>query len=78
MIYLMAALAQQSYLASFPPISVMKWTLPTSTMNYVPLFDTYLKKNVLIIGGDTNTQIDKEENNKFCLHNLPNKGVECY
>ena len=27
--------------------------------------------NVLIIIGDMNTQIDKEGNHKFCLHNLP-------
>ena len=29
-----------------------------------------LKHNVLIICGDTNGQIGKDENNKFCLHNL--------
>ena len=31
------------------------------------------KHNILIISGDMNAQIDKDENYKFCLHNLPNK-----
>ena len=34
------------------------------------------KHNVLIIGGDMNAQITKDENNKFCLHNLSNKNGE--
>ena len=34
------------------------------------------KHNVLIISRDMNTQIDKDENNKFCLHNLLNRNGE--
>ena len=30
------------------------------------------KDNVLIISGDRNSQWGKDENNKFCLQNLPN------
>ena len=32
--------------------------------------------NVPNIDEDMNGQIDKDENNKFCLHNLPNKNGE--
>ena len=28
------------------------------------------KHDILIVGGDMNPQIGKDENNKFCLHNL--------
>ena len=31
---------------------------------------------ILIIGGDKNAQISKDENNNFCLHNSPNKNRE--
>ena len=34
------------------------------------------KHNVLIIGGDMNTQIDKNENSEFCLHNSLNRNGE--
>ena len=34
------------------------------------------KHNVLIISGDMNAHIVKEENDKFCLHNLVNKNLE--
>ena len=34
------------------------------------------KHNVLIIGGDMNAQIGKDESNKFCLHNLSNRNRE--
>ena len=30
------------------------------------------ENNVLIIGGNINVQIDKDENNKLCSHNLSN------
>ena len=32
-----------------------------------------LKHNVLMVRGDINAQIGKDENNKFGLHNLPNR-----
>ena len=31
------------------------------------------KHNLLIIGGDMNAQISKDENNEFCLQNLSNR-----
>ena len=31
------------------------------------------KHNILIIGGDMNSQICKNKNDKFCFYNLPNK-----
>ena len=34
------------------------------------------KYNVQIIGGDINAHIGKDENNKFCLHNLSNRNRE--
>ena len=34
------------------------------------------KHNILIIGGDMNAQIHKDQNNKFCLHNSSNRNVE--
>ena len=34
------------------------------------------KLNVLIIIGDMNAQIDKDEQNKLYLHNLPNRNGE--
>ena len=35
------------------------------------------KHNVLIICRDINAHIDKNENNKFCLHNSPYRNGEC-
>ena len=35
----------------------------------------HIPDNVLIIGWDTDAQIDKDEN-KFCLHNQPNRNVD--
>ena len=49
---------------------VMKWTTSPSITSYPPLFIS--KHNFLIISGDMNTQIGKNENNKFSLHNLSN------
>ena len=34
------------------------------------------KHNVLIIGGDMNSQIGKDKNNKYCLHNSSNRNGE--
>ena len=34
---------------------------------------TILKHTILIIGGDMNAQISKNENNKFSLHNSSNR-----
>ena len=46
-----------------------------STTGYFPLLDTF-PNNVLIISGDMNAQIGKDERNKFCLHNLSNRNGE--
>ena len=35
-----------------------------------------IPKHILIISGDMNVQIGKDENNKFCLHNLSNRKGE--
>ena len=35
-----------------------------------------LKHNVLIIGWEMNAEVRKDENNKFCLHNSPNRKRE--
>ena len=43
---------------------------PSSLVRYIP------KHNVLIVGGDVNAQIGKDGNNKFCLHNMPNRNSE--
>ena len=34
------------------------------------------KHNVLVVRGDMNVQIGKNENNKYCLHNIPNRNGE--
>ena len=35
-----------------------------------------IPKHVIIIGGDMNAQISKDENNKFCWHNSSNRNAE--
>ena len=40
------------------------------------LVDGIPKYNVLIIGGDMNAQISKNENNKFSLHSLSKRNME--
>ena len=39
----------------------------SSSVRHIP------KHNILIMGGDINTQIGKDRNHRFCLHNLPNR-----
>ena len=46
------------------------YDLLSSLARYIP------KHNVLIISGDMNTQIVKDENNNLGLHNLPNRNDE--
>ena len=43
-------------------------------MRYLPLSNIF-PNNILIIE-DMNAQIGKDENNKFCLHNLSNRNEE--
>ena len=42
----------------------------SSLIGYIP------KHNILIIHGNMNAQIDKDGNNRFCLHNLSNRNIE--
>ena len=49
----------------------------TAFYNRLSLFALHIPKhNVLIISGDMNAKIHKDENNKSCLHNLPNRNGE--
>ena len=50
-----------------------KTNLITFSNEQSSLVDSILKHNVLIIGGDNNTQIGKNINNKFSLHNSSNR-----
>ena len=68
----MATLAQRSSSAS-PSMLFMRWSSSLSTKSYPPLF--VASTNILIIGGDINAQIGKNEHNKFCLHNSSNKQI---
>ena len=72
----MATYAPSLSLAAVPPMPVIKQTSPPSITSYLPLFNTFLKYNILIIGGDINVHIDKDENYEFCLHNVSNKTGE--
>ena len=64
----MATPAQWLSLSTILPMPVMKWL--SSLVQNIP------KHNILIIGGDMNAQISKDENNKFSLHKLPNRNSE--
>ena len=49
-------------------------TVNLTFYNELPLIVRYIPKhNVLIIGGDINTQINKDKNQKICLHNSLNR-----
>ena len=67
----MATLGQQSSFVTVPPIPGMKWISSLSMTSYLLLHIS--KHNVLIIDGDINAQISKDENNKFTLHDLSKK-----
>ena len=67
--------AQRSFPATALPTLVTKQTSTPYITSYLPLFVTFLN-NVFIIGGDMNTQIGKNVNNKFSLDNLPNRNGE--
>ena len=64
-------------------ISCYSPTNPSDEMDITIFYDGlsslawYIPKhNVLIISGDINAHIGKDENNKFGLHNLPNRNGE--
>ena len=71
---------------SNPDITVISCYSPTNVSDETDLITFYNelsslvcsipKNNVLIIGGDRNGQIGKNENNKFSLHNLSNRNGE--
>ena len=66
-----------------PSSTIISCYSPTNASNETDLITFYnelsflvcniAKHNVLISGGDMNAQIGKDENNKFCLHNLLNR-----
>ena len=53
-----------------------KMNILTSYIELSSLFWHIPKHNVLIINGDMNAHINKDENNKYCLHNFPNRNGE--
>ena len=54
----------------YSPKNAIVETEPITSYNEVSsLVRCIPKHNVLIIGGDMNTQIGKDEKNKFCLYN---------
>ena len=64
---------------SSPSTTIISCYSPTNERDLITYYNelSYLvcsipKHNILIIGEDMNTQIGKDENNKFCLHNLFN------
>ena len=72
----MANLAQQSSFRT-APTNTSDESNSTTFDNRLSFFAGNIPKlNVLIIGGDMNLQIGKNENNKFVLDNLPNRNDE--
>ena len=69
----MATPAQWSLAIASPINAIDQWISQPSTTSFCPLLD---KHNPLKIGEDMSTQIGKDEENKFCLHNLPNRNGE--
>ena len=67
-------------------ITIISWFSPTNVSDETDLVAfsnvvsslvcSITKHNVLIIGGDMNIQRGKNENNKFSLHNSPNRNRE--
>ena len=74
----MATPAQQLSLATLPPMPMMKWISPPSSMDYLPLLDT-LPNTTSLSSVETWIEINNkfwkqmEMNYKFCLHNLPKR-----
>ena len=71
---------------SSPCATIVSWYSPTNLSDETDIiifFDTVsslvwhiTNYNVLIIGGDMNSQINKDGNNKFYTHNSPNRNGE--
>ena len=59
----MATAEQQLSIVTLPPMPVTEQTSSRSTMSCQPLSDIFPKTT------DMNTQVGKDKNNKFCLHN---------
>ena len=64
------------FLAIVTEIPEMKRISTSFMMSSIPLLNIFPKKKVLIINGDMNAQIDKDENNKIHLHNLVKRNCE--
>ena len=61
---------------SYPTNARDEMDLTTFYNELSSLVRSILKHNVLVIGGDMNAQIGKNENNKFSLHNSSNINVK--
>ena len=72
---LMANRAQRLSHAKVPLMPETKLISPPSITSYFPLLDTF-QSNALLIGGEMEHQKGNSENNKFYLHNLPNRNCE--
>ena len=76
-----SAKKRRQHICSWPMLSsatvlsmpLMKRTSSHSTTSYLSLCGLFQKSNVLIISGDMNAQIGKDESTKFCLHNSSNR-----
>ena len=61
----MATLSQWSSLATVPPMAGVEMDITTFYDELSSFARHILKHNVVIISGDTNTQISKDQNNKI-------------
>ena len=73
--HLIATPAQRSSLATVPLMPMIKRISPPSTASYLP-FARYIPKNN--IGRNMNIYLDKDEYNRFSLHNLLNRKMDNY
>ena len=72
-LHLMPTPAEWLSLDTVSPMSVMKQILPTSMMGSLVSSRPISKHNILIISRDMNAQVGIDENDKFGLHNIPNR-----
>ena len=72
----MVTSTQEPSLATVTPMPVMKRISTTFMTGYVVFLNTF-RDNSQFICGEVNVQIGKDENNKFGLHNLPNRNDKC-
>ena len=64
-------------ISCYSPTNVSEETeLVTSYDELSSLVSSIPKYNMLVIGGDTNAQIEKNRNNKYSLHNTKNRNAQ--